>query len=271
METTLRRVAVASRQFPKMRPLGMYEHRGPSSRRYKHARGAIQNTFTPRKGRPGPETLNEEANELRKKVNRICSHGDNVTRRLREEFALKPVTGYWVLEDTGSGVWIVSSPKKGKIKFVPDIYDKYGRLWVTKPQSIEQSLESAEAYVGLLESANSFVEDFCTRNGFKPSRPSATASASAAAAAAGQSREAVPEQETAGSGEAPAPVLGSRRLFWWQKKQSEGGRKRSDVTDEEMEALIKKARALLEDSVINRRAKPGWLKSLDIRLAGNKK
>ncbi|KUI68131.1 hypothetical protein VM1G_03836 [Cytospora mali] len=264
MESTLRRVTVASKQFlntPSFRP---HRIQGPSLCRYvKHSskggkrKDPLMQTFAVPLTSP---TLALAAFDLRKRLARTVSHGQNLYGSFLESFGLKPVSGYWVLKQTEIGAWMVTNPTKGFIKFIHDSYDSHGRIRSAKPCSMDEMLEKTQYYTNLLKDANRFVEDFCRQFDIKLSKRDTAAEGSAA------SPEVPSGNLKSKPGETPLLDFGRRRYQGYVRQKTEGLRKTPTLTEEEKQALIKKARSLLRDSAASRHAKPDWLDSLEIKV-----
>ncbi|KAK7748586.1 hypothetical protein SLS53_000606 [Cytospora paraplurivora] len=215
-----------------------------------------------------PADRSKALSDMMQRLALILSHGAHIYDRLLKDFGLKPVTGHWVLKDTGTGVWMLTNPKKGKIKFRHDDFDGHGRLSVSKSKSMEQVLSRVAEHTEQLEEVESLVQGFGKTFKVEPARRSTVANG-AAAPPTKRSDKATParevEQETARSIDAPVLNAGRTRYHEWQRAMASGKREVPTLTDEERQFLIERARDLLRQSDLARKSKPGWLESLEIK------
>ena len=271
MEPTLRRVAVAPIQFLNMPSiLRVYGSQGPSSRRYAH-RG-MEWAFVQDPKKPVSDQHGEALSDMRKRMSRVVSHGQNIYANLLKSFAFTPVTGYWVLKDTGMGVWMVTNPKKGHIKFVHDDFDRHGRLNVTQPHSIDQVVQGVEDYTGYLKAANQFVGEFCEKFNIERTCPATTAK-TAAVSSNTRAEEVRPRPGPEGARRdavhlngAPNPDLARRRFREWQRQKPQELSKTPFLTDREKESMIQTARKLLKRPGSSPQAVSGTMDALDIKI-----
>ncbi|ROW14059.1 hypothetical protein VPNG_04181 [Cytospora leucostoma] len=271
MESTLRRVnAVSSKQFLKTLSSCVLDHQAACPRRYVQSASGTDKSSAQRPKKTPPANRSKALDDLRQRLILVLSHGAHIYNRLLEDFGLRPVTGHWVLKDTGTGVWMLTIPKKGKIKYRHDDFDGHGRLSVSKSKSMEQVLSRVGEHTEELKEFENLVQGFCKTFKVKPTRRSTAANGAAAAPPTRQSDKATParevEQETARSIDAPVPNVRGTRYREWQRAMASGKRKVPTLTDEERQYLIERARDLLRQSDIGRKAKPGWLESLEIKV-----
>ncbi|KUI53847.1 hypothetical protein VP1G_01199 [Cytospora mali] len=198
--------------------------------------------------------------DLRKRLARTVSHGHNVYDGFLTSFGLKPVSGYWILEQTDIGTWMVTNPTKGFIKFIHDSYDSHGRLRSAKPCSMNEMLEKTQYYTDLLKDANRFVEDFCRQFNIKLSKRDTAAEGSVPSPEVRSGNVESRQEET------PLLDFGRKRYQGYVRQKTEGLRKTPTLTEGERQALIKKARSLLRNSAASRHAKPDWLDCLEIKV-----
>lgn len=263
-----RAIAASSMQFLKTPFFRVHGYQGSFPRRYVQSASGRHKTSVQHPKKPPPANRGKALSDMKQRLRLVLHHGANLYDRLLDDFGLRPVTGYWVLKDTGTGVWMVTNHKKGSIKYVHDDFDGYGRLRVATSRSMDQVLSSVGEHTKELKEIESLVQGLAKTFEVKPARRSTAADG--AAAPTKRSGKATParkvEQETARS--IDAPVLNVRRLRYhdWQREMASGQRKVPTLTDEERQYLIERARDLLRQSHTGREAKPGWVESLEIKV-----
>lgn len=269
----------------------MHASRLPSSRHYAAFKGkikprekllkAFQKDPKPPHAAPGVALF-----DLRKRLSRAISHGDNIHAHLLASFALVPVRGFWVLQDTPAGTWMVTHPKKGSVKFCHDDFDPYGRLKTVGLRPIEALMKEHQEYVALLQHANrfaaGFVEDFCS--GPAGQGPAANRLWAKPEVSSPEDRAFLDEVKKQSAmrkytakkkekerllREAKEPVvkgLGKERFEAWCRRKAEGVKATPPLTLEERTSMIERTRKLLVSSSTPKQQKPGWFESLEIRI-----
>lgn len=201
----------------------------------------------PKKPAPTEAEAAEAVADMRKRMARMVSHSGNFYDHILRHFGFRPITGFFVLKDTGTGAWIVTNPKKCNVKFVNDKFDDYGRLWLTHPPPMERVIKDAGNLTSVLKDGNQFMADWMKKWGpyagcRGPAKTETTRPKSKKAALA------VP---------APDPDRARTRFREWQRQKVEGPNPMPSVSDDEKEALERAAREVLRKSERSRKLPPG--------------